>query len=89
MNVRRGLAYSENPMSTVLAPRPAASIVAQEAGASLWSYVTREEATTHRVLLEALGQSGERVTEVLRLAPRDLDPEVPILHLVNHAGVAC
>src|SRR5216683_232807 len=79
-------------MSRALAPRPAASLVAQAAGDRLPSYVTREQAraiinaaatTTHRLLLEAMWQSGGRVTEVLRLRPVDLDPNAPILRLVN------
>ena len=79
-------------MSRALAPRPAASLIAQAAGDRLPSYVTREQAraiinaaatTTHRLLLEALWQSGGRVTEVLRLRPCDLDPHAPILRLVN------
>jgi integrase/recombinase XerD len=79
-------------MSRALAPRPTASLVAQAAGDRLPSYVTREQAraiinaaatTTHRLLLEALWQSGGRVTEVLRLRPCDLDPHAPILRLVN------
>ncbi|MDQ6669951.1 MAG: site-specific integrase [Chloroflexota bacterium] len=66
--------------------------MAQAAGDRLPSYVTREQArailnvaatTTHRLLLETLWQSGERVTEVLRLRPCDLDPGGPLLHLVN------
>ena len=75
-----------------IVPRPAVAIVAQAAGDRLPSYLTREQAraiinaaatTTHRLLLEALRQSGGRVTEVLRLRPCDLDPGAPILHLVN------
>src|SRR5919202_4455247 len=75
-----------------IVPRPAVAIVAQAAGDRLPSYVTREQAraiinaaatATHRLLLEALWQSGGRVTEVLRLRPCDLDPGAPILHLVN------
>ena len=72
--------------------RPAMAVLAQAAGDRLPSYVTREQAraiinaaatTTHRLLLEALWQSGGRVTEVLRLRPCDLDPGAPVLHLVN------
>ena len=68
------------------------AIVAQAAGDRLPNYVTREQAraiinatatTTHRLLLEALWQSGGRVTEVLRLRPCDLDPGAPVLRLVN------
>jgi len=79
-------------MSRALAPRPAASLVAQAAGDRLPSYVARDQAraiinaaatTSHRLLLEALWQSGGRVTEVLRLRPCDLDPHAPILRLVN------
>ena len=75
-----------------IVPRPAVAIVAQAAGDRLPSYVTREQAraiinaaatTTHRLLLEALWQSGGRVTEVLRLRPCDLDPGAPVLRLVN------
>jgi hypothetical protein len=53
--------------TTALAPRPAAAIVADAAGARLPSYVTREQAraiinaaetTAHRLLLECLWQSG-------------------------------
>jgi len=79
------------PRSAIIR-RPAAAIVAQAAGDRLPSYVTREQARTiinvaattmHRLLLEALWQSGGRVTEVLRLRPCDLDSAAPILHLVN------
>jgi integrase len=79
-------------MSRALAQRPASAIVAQAAGDCLPSYVTREQAraiinatttTVHRLLLECLWQSGGRVSAVLRLRPSDLDPEAPLLHLVN------
>jgi integrase len=79
-------------MSQALAQRPASAIVAQAAGDRLPSYVTREQAraiinatttTVHRLLLECLWQSGGRVSEVLRLRLSDIDPEAPLLHLVN------
>ena len=77
---------------SALVRQPAAAVLAQAAGDRLPSYVTREQAraiinaaatTTHRLLLEALWQSGGRVTEVLRLRPCDLDPGAPVLRLVN------
>src|ERR671933_1105283 len=77
---------------SALVRQPATAILAQAAGDRLPSYLTREQAraiinvaatTTHRLLLETLWQSGERVTEVLRLRPCDLDPGGPILHLLN------
>ena len=77
---------------SALVRQPAVVVLAQAAGDRLPSYVTRDQAraiinatttTTHRLLLEALWQSGGRVTEVLRLRPCDLDPSAPILRLVN------
>jgi integrase/recombinase XerD len=79
-------------MNRALAQRPASAIIAQAAGDRLPSYVTREQAraiinatttTVHRLLLECLWQSGGRVSEVLRLRLSDIDPEAPLLHLVN------
>jgi integrase len=78
--------------SATLAPRPAASIVARVAGERLPTYVIREQAraiinaaTTlqHRVLLECLWQSGGRVSEVVRLRPRDVDALEGALMLEN------
>jgi integrase len=78
--------------SANLAKRPAAAIVAQIAGTNLPSYVAREQAravinaaatTTHRLLLEALWQSGGRVREVLRLRPCDLVEAEGALALTN------
>jgi integrase len=78
--------------TTSLARRPAASIVARAAGERLPTYVTREQARTiinaastlqHRVLLECLWQSGGRVSEVLRLRPRDVDALEGALMLEN------
>ena len=79
-------------MSRALAQRPASAIVVQGDADRLPSYVAREQAraiinatttTVHRLLLECLWQSGGRVSEVLRLRPSDIDPEAPLLHLVN------
>jgi integrase len=81
-----------NPRALV--KRSALSIVAEAAGASssLPRYVLPEQAraiinaaqtTQHRLLLEALWQSGGRITEVLRLRPCDLDTLEGALHLQN------
>jgi integrase len=78
--------------STSLARRPAGAVLAVTAGATLPTYVTREQAraminatetTTHRLLLETLWQSGGRVTEVLRLRPCDLVLEEGAIVLTN------
>jgi integrase len=78
--------------SAALAKRPAAAIVAQAAGPKLPSYVSREQAraminaaetTTHRLLLEALWQTGGRVREVLRLRPSDLVEAEGAIALTN------
>src|SRR5437868_11243715 len=78
--------------STSLARRPAGAVLAATAGATLPTYVTREQAraminaaetTAHRLLLETLWQSGGRITEVLRLRPCDLDLAEGALRLVN------
>jgi integrase len=78
--------------SADLARRPTTAIVAGAAGTNLPLYVTREQAraiinaaetTTHRLLLEALWQSGGRETEVLRLRPCDLDRTEAALVLTN------
>jgi integrase/recombinase XerD len=77
---------------SALVQLPATTVLAQAAAGRLPSYVTREQArtiinaaatTTHRLLLEALWQSGGRVTEVLRLRPCDVDSGAPMLHLIN------
>src|ERR671927_554356 len=77
---------------TLLARRPAASLLAEAAGKHLPSYVTREQARTiinaatthtHRLLLECLWQSGGRISEVLRLRPCDLDEREGALVLEN------
>src|SRR5919205_3106728 len=77
---------------TLLARRPAASLLAEAAGKHLPSYVTREQARaiinaattqTHRLLLECLWQSGGRISEVLRLRPCDLDQREGALVLDN------
>jgi integrase len=77
--------------STALATRPALSIVA-EAAAGLPRYVLPDQAraiinaaqtTQHRLLLEALWQSGGRITEVLRLRPCDLDEREGAFRLQN------
>src|SRR6266568_8339148 len=70
-------------MTTALARRPAASVVAEASGEHLPSYVTRDQARaiinaatsqTHRLLLlECLWQSGGRISEVLRLRRCDVD----------------
>jgi site-specific recombinase XerD len=78
--------------STALTTRPALSIVAEAAGAGLPRYVLPEQAraiinatqtTQHRLLLEALWQSGGRITEVLRLRLCDLDEREGALRLQN------
>ncbi len=79
-------------MSTALAPRPAASVLAESVGASLPRYVLPDQArtiinaadtTTHRLLLEVLWQSGGRLSEVLRLRPCDVDHVERALRLAN------
>src|SRR5437899_5053237 len=79
-------------MTTALARRPAASLVAEASGEHLPSYVTRDQARaiinaasshSHRLLLECLWQSGGRISEVLRLRPCDVDQDEGALRLVN------
>ena len=79
-------------MTTALARRPAASLVAEASGEHLPSYVTREQARaiinatssqSHRLLLECLWQSGGRISEVLRLRPCDVDQIEGALVLEN------
>src|SRR5712692_2020160 len=69
-------------MTTALARRPAASLLAEASGEHLPAYVTREQARaiinaassqSHRLMLECLWQSGGRISEVLRLRPYDVD----------------
>jgi integrase/recombinase XerD len=83
---------SRPPQPAPLAPRPAAALVGDAAGARLPSYVTREQAraiitaaatTRDRLLLETLWQTGGRVTEVLRLRRCDVDEREGALRLVN------
>ncbi len=79
-------------MSTALAPRPVASLLAASTGAGLPRYILSNQArciinaaetTTHRLLLETLWQSGGRLTEVLRLRPCDVDQVEGALRLAN------
>lgn len=79
-------------MTTALASRPPLAIVGASAGARLPSYVSRDQAraiinaaqtTSHRLLLEAIWQTGGRVAEVLRLRPCDLVEAEGALSLAN------
>ncbi len=79
-------------MTTALARRPAASLVAAASGERLPTYVTGEQARAiinaassqiHRLLLECLWQSGGRLSEVLRLRPCDVDAAEEALVLDN------
>jgi len=72
--------------------RPSTAIVAAAAGDGLPRYVTRDQARQiinaaetirHRLLLEALWQSGGRISEVLRLRPCDVDQDEGALRLLN------
>lgn len=77
---------------TAIATRPPLALLGASAGARLPSYVSRDQAraminatqtTTHRLLLEAVWQTGGRVAEVLRLRPCDLVDDEGALSLVN------
>ena len=79
-------------MTTVLARRPVASLVAEASGEHLPAYVTRDQARaiinaatsqSHRLLLECLWQSGGRISEVLRLRRCDVDQTEGALVLEN------
>ncbi len=79
-------------LTSALAQRPAAAIIAAAAGPHLPTYISRGQAraiinatksTMHRLLLETLWQSGGRVTEVLRLRVSDLVEVEGALRLTN------
>jgi len=76
-------------MTTVLARRPVASLVAEASGEHhLPAYVTRDiinaaSSQSHRLLLECLWQSGGRISEVLRLRRCDVDQTEGALVLEN------
>jgi integrase/recombinase XerD len=79
-------------LTTALARRPVASLVAEASGEHLPAYVTRDQARaiinaatsqSHRLLLECLWQSGGRISEVLRLRRCDVDHAEGALVLEN------